>query len=63
MGSEGIPHSLKEELSDTLLAGYHDGHLIESINEHENAIISVLSRKKAQQVIHGDIFPRMTRSR
>lgn len=47
------PYSLKEELSiglycDTLLAGRHDGHLRESVDDHENEIITMLSRRKAQ---------------
>lgn len=42
---------LKEELSsglccDTLLAGRHDGHIKESMEDHENEIIVMLSRRK-----------------
>jgi len=45
------PYSLKEELSsglfsDALLAGLHDGHLREFVDDHENAILVVLSRRK-----------------
>lgn len=62
------PHSLKEELNsglycDTLLGGRHDGHIRESVNDHKNAIVVVLSRRKAGYVIHGDRFPRLVRSR
>lgn len=62
------PYSLKEELSsglccDTLPVGYHDGHLRESLEDHESEIIVVLSRRKAQHIIHGDIFPRPVRGR
>ncbi len=62
------PHSLKEELNsglycDTLLAGCHDGHLRESIDDNENAIVAVLSRRKARNIIDGDRLPRPTRSR
>jgi len=62
------PHSFKEEFSsgfgcDTLLAGLHNGHLRESANDHKNIVISMLSRRKAWHVIHGDGFPRSTRGR
>ena len=62
------PHSLKEKLSivlycDTLLAGCHDGYLREFFDDHKNAIVAMFSRRKAPRVIHGDIFPRPTRSR
>ena len=62
------PHLIKEELSsglfcDTLLAGYHDGHLRESIDDHKNTIVVALSRRKARHLIDGDRFPRPTRIR
>lgn len=62
------PYSFKEEISiglycDTLLAGWHGGHLRESIEDHENAIVVMLSRREARHVIDGDRFPRSTRSR
>ena len=62
------PHSLKEELSsgffyDTLLAVCHDGHLRESVDDHENTIIYMLNRRKVGHVIHGDKFQRPGRSR
>ena len=62
------PHSFKEEFSsgfccDILLAGRHYGHLRESVNDHEHIVIFMLSRRKAQHVIHGDGFPRLTRGR
>lgn len=62
------PHSLKEEHNsglcfDTLLVDHHDGHLRESIDDRENATVVVLSRRKARHIIHGDIFPRPTRSK
>ena len=61
-------HSLKEELSsvlccDTLLTGCHDGHLRESIDNHENAVIFVPSRRNNRYVIHGGGFPKSNRSR
>ena len=61
-------HLFKEELSsglsyDNLLASCHNGHIKESVDGHENAVIVVLSRRKTQHVIHGDGFPRSTRSR
>jgi hypothetical protein len=62
------PHSFKEEFSsgfcyDILLAGHHNGHLRESVDDHKNTIISMLSRRKARHVIHRDGFPRSTRGR
>jgi hypothetical protein len=62
------PHSFKEEFSsgfccDILLAGRHNGHLREFVDDHENTVISMLSRRKARHVIHGDGFPRSTRGR
>ena len=62
------PHSFKEEFSsgfyyDILLVGCHNGHLRESINDHENTVISMLSRRKARHVIHGDEFLKLTRVR
>jgi hypothetical protein len=62
------PHSFKEEFSsgfccDILLVGHHNGHLRESLNDHKNTVIVVLSSKKARHVIHGDGFPRSTRGR
>ena len=61
------PHSLKEELSsglycDTLLVGCHDGHIREFVDDHENTIVSMLGRREACHVIHGDIFSGMARS-
>ena len=62
------PHSFKEEFSsgfccDILLTGRHDGHLREAIDDHKNIVVSMLSRKKARHVIHGDGFPRSARGR
>jgi len=48
---------------DILLAGRHTGHLQESIDDHKNTIIAMLSRRKARHVIHGYGFPRSTRGR
>ena len=60
------PHSFKEEFSigfyrDILLAGHHNGHLREYVDDHRNTVISMLSRSKTRHVIHGDGFPRSTR--
>jgi hypothetical protein len=62
------PHSFKEEFSsgfccDILLAGHHNGHLRESVNDHKNTVIAMLSRRKARHVIHRDGFPRSTGGR
>jgi hypothetical protein len=62
------PHSFKEEFSngfccDILLVGRHNGHLRESVDDHENTVVVILSRRKARHVIHGDGFPRSTRGR
>jgi hypothetical protein len=62
------PHSFKEEFSsgfyyDILLAGHHNGHLRESVDDHKNIVIAMRSRRKAQHVIHRDGFPRLTRGR
>jgi len=59
------PYSFKEEFSsgfccDILLAGHHNGHIRESIDDHKNTVISMLSRRKARHVIHRDGFPRLT---
>ena len=62
------PHSFKEEFSsgfccDILLAGRHNNHLGEPVDDHKNTVISMLSGRKASHVIHGDGFPRSTRGR
>jgi hypothetical protein len=62
------PHSFKEEFSsgfccDILLAGHHNGHLRESVDDHKNTVIAMLSRRKARHVIHRDGFPRSTGGR
>ena len=62
------PHSFKEELisdfcCDIILAGRHNGHLQESVNNHKNIVVTMLSRRKASHVIHGDGFPRSTRGK
>ena len=62
------PHSFKEEFRsgfycDILLAGHHNGHLRESVDDHKNIVITMLSRRKARHVIHRDGFPRSTRGR
>ena len=62
------PHLFKEEFSsgfccDILLAGHHNGHLRESVYDHKNTVIAMLSRRKARHVIHRDGFPRSTRGR
>ena len=46
------PHSFKEEFNsglycDILLAGRHNGHLRESVDDHENTVISIISRRNA----------------
>jgi len=51
MESQSVPKLAQEELNsglcyDTPVAGCHDGHLGESVDDHENAIIVVLSRRK-----------------
>ena len=62
------PHSFKEEFNsgfycDILLVGRHNGHLWESVDNHKNTVVSMLLRRKAQHVIHGDGFPRSSRGR
>jgi hypothetical protein len=62
------PHSFKEEFSsgfcyDILLTGRHNGDPRESVDEHENTFVSILSRRKARHVIHGDGFTRSIRGR
>ena len=62
------PHSFKEEFSsgfccDILFVGYHNGHLWEYIDDHENIVVSMLSRRKVWHVIHGNGFPRSIRGR
>ena len=62
------PHSFKEEFSsgfccDVLLAGRHDGHLREPVDDYKNIVISMLSGRKAGHVIHGDGSPRLARGR
>ena len=62
------PHSFKEEFSsgfscDILLAGHHNGHLRESVDDHKNTVIAMLSRRKARHVIHRYGFPRSTGGR
>jgi hypothetical protein len=58
------PHSFKEEFSsgfccDILLVGHHNGHLRESVDDHKNTVIAMISRRKVQNVIHRDGFPRL----
>ena len=62
------PYSFKEEFSsgfccDILLAGHHNGHLRESVDDHKKTVIAMLSRRKARHVIHRDGFPRLTGGR
>lgn len=62
------PYSFKYELisglcCDTPLLGRHNGHLREFVNDHENIVVSMLSRREALHVINGDGLPRLTRSR
>jgi hypothetical protein len=62
------PHSFKEDFSsgiccDILLAVHHNGHLREFVDDRKNTVISMLSRRKARNVIHGDGFPKSTRGR
>jgi hypothetical protein len=62
------PHSFKEEFSsgfccDILLASYDNGHLRESVVDHKNKVIFILSKRKARHVIHRDRFPRSTGGR
>jgi hypothetical protein len=62
------PHSFREEFSsgfycDILLASHHNGHLRESIGDHKNIVISMLSRRKVRYVIHRDGFPRLIGAR
>jgi hypothetical protein len=66
--SKVYPHSFKEEFSngfyyDILLVGHHNGHLQESVDDHKNTVIVMLSRRKALHVIHRDGFPRLTGGR
>ena len=57
MIDRGIPkcthtHSKKSLVvdfaGDILLAGCHNGHLREYVDDHENTFVSMLSRRKAQ---------------
>jgi hypothetical protein len=62
------PHSFKEEFSsgfccDILLAGHHNGHFRESVDDHKNTVIAMLNIRKARHVIHRDGFPRSTGGR
>ena len=62
------PYLFKEEFSsgfccDILLAGHHNGHLRESVDDHKNTVIALLSRRKERHVIHRDGFPRSTGGR
>ena len=62
------PQSFKEEFCSgfycyILFAGCHNDHLRESIDDHENAVVSMLGRRKDRHVIHRVVFPRSTRGR
>jgi hypothetical protein len=62
------PHSFKEGFSsgffsDILLANHHNGHLRESVDDHKNTVIAMISRRKSGHVIHRDGFPRSTETR
>jgi len=62
------PHSFKEELNsgfscDIILAGCYHGHLREYVDDHENTVVAMLSRRNARHVIHGDGSPRSNRGR
>ena len=62
------PHSFKEEFSsglyyDILLVGCHYGHLREYVDDHENTVIAMLSRRNSQHLIHVDGFQISTRGR
>jgi hypothetical protein len=61
-------NSFKEELGSglycvVLLVGGHNRHLRKAINNHKNTVISPLSGREAQHVVHGDGFPWPVKSR
>lgn len=54
-------YSFKEEFGsvlcyDSLLAGYQYGHLRKSIHDQKYTVITMLDRKEARQIVHGDGF-------
>ena len=60
------PHSFKEDFSsgfcfDILLTSCHNGHLRESVDDHKNTVVAMLSIRKAWHVIHGDGFSSSTK--
>jgi len=62
------PHSFKEEFGsvlccDTLLAGRQYSHLRKFVHDQKYTVITVLGRREARHIVHGDGFPRLVGSR
>jgi len=61
-------YSFKEESGsglyyDTLPTGNQYRHLRNYIDDHKYKVVSMLGRRKARHIVHGDGFPRPVRSR
>ena len=61
-------YSFKEEFGsvlrgDTLLAGRQYSHLRKSVHDHKYTVITMLGRREARHIVHGDGFPRLAGSR
>jgi len=62
------PYSFKEEFGnvlyyDTLLASRQYSHLRKYFHNHKHTVITMLGRREAQHIVHGDGFSRLARSR
>jgi len=61
------PHSFKEEFDsvlycDTLFAGHQHSHLRKSVHDHKYTVITMLGRREARHIVHGDGFPQLASS-
>lgn len=62
------PHSFREDFCsvpccDTLLASRQYNHLRESIHNHKYIVITMLGRREARKIVHGDGLPGLVGSR
>jgi len=55
------PYSFKEEFGhffycDTLLVGHQYSHLRKFVHDHNYIVITMLGRREARHIVHGDGF-------
>jgi len=62
------PYSFKEDFGnviyyDTLLIGHQYSHLRKSVHDHKYIVITMLDRREARHIVHGDGFPLLVGNR